>query len=79
MIGEAHYFFTISISMDGNVFTCIFTGTGDGETGLHQGTKPQTYTFPEVMAKYVKISIIQSNYGQSKSKSAIAEIALYRI
>jgi hypothetical protein len=79
VIGEAHYFFTISVSLDGNDFTCIFTGTGDGETGLHQGTKPQTYTFPEVMAKYVKISIIQSNYGQSKSKSAIAEIALYRI
>lgn len=74
---EAHYIFNIAASLDGNKFTYIFAGAGEGEGALHQGIQPQTYTFPDVMAKYVKITIMQSNLGQ-QNKAGIAEITLFR-
>ena len=74
--GEVHYIFNIAASMDGNKFTYVFAGSGEGVTGLSLNTKPEIYTFPDVTAKYVKIIMLLSNLAQ-QNKVAIAEITLF--
>ena len=70
---DKRYFFTIATSVDGNEFTYVFAGARIGSTI----TSPETYTFPEAHAKFVKITIIQSTPGAATSKVEISEIAVF--
>jgi hypothetical protein len=67
-----HYFFNISVSLDGTNFTYVFAGARIGST-----IAPETYTFPTTQARYVKITINQSNPGTQNSLAQISEIKLF--
>lgn len=63
------YSFIISVSTDGTGFTDIFTGKSKGTT-----TSSEKYSFSEVQARFVKITITQSHAGIASSIAQISEI-----
>ena len=67
------YSFTISVSLDGNTYTPVFSGERIGTT-----KSPQKYSFEESEARYVKITITDSHAGSAKSIAQISEIDIFR-
>lgn len=65
------YSFFISVSIDGTTFNTVFTGMSSGAT-----SSPQKYSFSESNARFVKITITQSQTGSS-SIAQISEIDIF--
>ena len=70
---DRQYSFTISVSLDGNTYTPVFSGERIGTT-----KSPQKYSFEESEARYVKITIPDSHAGSAKSIAQISEIDIFR-
>ena len=61
--------FVISLSPDGNTYTNVYEGTSSGKT-----LSPETYTFKENTARYIKITLNGNNEIGNENWGAITEI-----
>jgi len=61
--------FVISVSNDGTTFTNVFTGKSSGTT-----LSPEKYDFPDITARYVKITV---NGNTQNNWASITEIDVY--
>src|ERR671921_1349750 len=61
--------FVISASADGNSYTNVYEGTSSGKT-----LSSERYTFKELIARYVKITLIGNNEKGNENWGAITEI-----
>lgn len=66
---ERHYNFVVSVSSEGTNFTDIFTGRSSGRT-----LSLEKYDFPDVIAKYIKITV---NGNTQNNYASITDIDIY--
>jgi hypothetical protein len=61
--------FVIAVSADGTIYKTVYSGESSGDT-----TNPESYSFAETEARYVRITV---NGNSNNNWASITEIALY--